>query len=581
MKVMLVHLMAVALVLLSDMAAAYEGYALLIDAGSTGSRSYVFHITEVYQEPADKAKGPNIDNSASEKKLLSREVEAFPGLRIKKGISSFADVPGDHLVSEHFVPMFINAAENIPKSKWASTQVFIKGTAGMRLLSEEKQEKLWTNLLLINKDNRNPFHLFRRNLGTIDGDDEAYYAVLASNYIAKSIDGRLQRVEGTEMVGALDMGGSSTQLIFYVGDGAAATTSGGDGDSDGKGGSGGKTVTQSDFWSNSWLNYGAERVRERAQDLLIHRHVSAKSSEGGVPSANAQGAEDDEPMSIANPCFQRGYSAVIAHMAEYSVGGHERHAGNFHLHGQGDPDECLQLITDVLWPEQSCRRLQSGASDAADSGSDGGGAASPCYVDNIQNPAVSGHFYAMSVYYFANDAVKTLGEPSNLEHWPTPTIFELEKAARAFCQIQWPGEPGARTSAWSKKHEYSGNSQLPHRCFETLYQAVLLEHGFGFQKDKRHVTFAMDVEGQDVEWTLGFVLANLNLHPSGDGRGSNSQLRVDLLDPHGMLVKQLKVLTHQIHSLNLNNFMGPVYSYIDSMVEMAHEATYGLFRGEL
>ena len=39
---------------------------------------------------------------------------------------------------------------------------------------------------------------------------------------------------------------------------------------------------------------------------------------------------------------------------------------------------------------------------------------------------------------------------------------------------------------------------------------LLLEHGYGFDPLSRDITLAMDVEGHEVEWTLGFVLANVH-----------------------------------------------------------------------
>ena len=54
------------------------------------------------------------------------------------------------------------------------------GTAGMRLLDEKEQEHIWQSVLRLNKDKiKNPaqFTISRENLGTIDGDSEAYYAV--------------------------------------------------------------------------------------------------------------------------------------------------------------------------------------------------------------------------------------------------------------------------------------------------------------------------------------------------------------------------------------------------------------------
>ena len=75
-----------------------------------------------------------------------------------------------------------------------------------RLIPEEQQKAIWDALIkgLVN-DETIPFHIAPEDFGTIDGYYEAYYAVLASNYIAGRIDGHLRRVKGKNMVGAMDM----------------------------------------------------------------------------------------------------------------------------------------------------------------------------------------------------------------------------------------------------------------------------------------------------------------------------------------------------------------------------------------
>lgn len=40
---------------------------------------------------------------------------------------------------------------------------------------------------------------------------------------------------------------------------------------------------------------------------------------------------------------------------------------------------------------------------------------------------------------------------------------------------------------------------------------TLLEYGFGFDSSHRNITLALEVMGHEVEWTLGFALAEVPL----------------------------------------------------------------------
>ena len=62
-----------------------------------------------------------------------------------------------------------------------------------------------------------------------------------------------------------------------------------------------------------------------------------------------------------------------------------------------------------------------------------------------------------------------------------------------------------------KKHAFTKSSQLHNRCLEALYMTTLLEYGFGFNSSHRNITLALEVMGHEVEWTLGFALAEVPL----------------------------------------------------------------------
>jgi Golgi apyrase len=402
-----------------------EGFALLIDAGSTGSRAFIYDLTEAHEEY----------------EAVERTVRSSKGKKVMNGLSTYVDKEPKEIM-DYLAPIFLNASAQIPSEYHKSTQVYIKGTAGMRLLPEEKQEKLWSTVVeYLNKDERNPFTIYRENLGTIDGDSEAYYAALSSNYIAKSIDGNLMRIPGVDMVGALDMGGSSTQVIVN------------------KNSREGEKVKKEDFWSYSWINYGVEKVREKVEEL----------------AAAAEGR--------ANPCTPTGYSM-------------EHEGSGKTLVGSGDPARCYEMVTEVIWQDKICEAAASSKKEKGE----------PCYLAEVEHPPLKGKFYAMSVYFYALDAVQQLGSVE-LEHWPTPSLYELKQAVHSFCATDWD-----HAQSWlNRAHRYTQDRNVPNRCVESMYLVTLLEHAFGYDEHSRNITFALNIEGREVEWTLGFVLANVGV----------------------------------------------------------------------
>lgn len=150
-----------------------EKYAVVIDAGSTGSRVFVYKIV--------------IDSEGE------RQVTGTNGGKVRPGLSSFHDHPQD--AGAYIAPLLVNSATMIPESYLSDTELFIKGTAGIRLLPEDVHTKLWDTVFtdLTNTSISSvPLKYVRENFHTITGHQEAFYAVVASNYIAKRIDGNLE-----------------------------------------------------------------------------------------------------------------------------------------------------------------------------------------------------------------------------------------------------------------------------------------------------------------------------------------------------------------------------------------------------
>lgn len=159
-------------------------YAVIIDAGSTGSRviAYEFH------------KGYLDGRLVLDKELF---VESKPGL------SHYHDIPDEGAKS---IDLLLDKAKAfIPESFWSSTPLVLKATAGLRLLNPAEAE----NLLNTVRDTflHSGFLVKDDAVEILDGVDEGIYSWFTINFL-------LDRLSSRNTVAALDLGGGSTQTTF-------------------------------------------------------------------------------------------------------------------------------------------------------------------------------------------------------------------------------------------------------------------------------------------------------------------------------------------------------------------------------
>ena len=225
-------------------------YRLIIDAGSTGSRLFIYDVSS----PTSLA----VIRVGSEK--------TTPGLSAFTSPSSAKSLKYA-TPSEQYMKLFRYANTLIPYESRATSTVSILATAGMRLLSPSDVSDLYESLttgLAANPD----FHYDVRDVATLPGDLEGYYGVLSSNYLLEHISATLKSLPGSTPVGSLDMGGSSTQITF---DPTAAAD-----------------LHRSNLFIKSYLGYGGDTMREAIWTMLAKR-----------------GAE------VHNPCGFRGFVVEV------------------------------------------------------------------------------------------------------------------------------------------------------------------------------------------------------------------------------------------------------------------------------
>ena len=127
-------------------------------------------------------------------------------------------------------------------------------------------------------------------------------------------------------------------------------------------------------------------------------------------------------------------------------------------------------------------------------------------------------FWAMSLYFYTMDTIRQYTAPLLDDVWPTPTIDELRAATHAFCRIPLP-----TLFVQQPPHPYTNAQSMADRCYQAVYIIELLKV-MGFpddgdddvydanqrQQNYRKIRFLLDVDGSEVEWTLGMALAVQN-----------------------------------------------------------------------
>eukprot|EP00976_Prorocentrum_cordatum_P098964 1191626-Prorocentrum_minimum.AAC.7 len=168
-------------------------YAVVIDAGSTGSRVHTYRF-----KPS--AKGPE---------LIDDDFH-----QLKPGLSSFADTPDKG--AESLTPLLEAAVARVPASAQSVTTIEVRATAGLRLLPGDKAEDLLAAVRRFLA--KYPFTFDDSSVSIMDGADEGAYQWVTINYLIGAMGG-----PPSQTVAAVDLGGGSVQLAYALPQNTAAS----------------------------------------------------------------------------------------------------------------------------------------------------------------------------------------------------------------------------------------------------------------------------------------------------------------------------------------------------------------------
>ena len=272
-------------------APAAKNWAVIFDAGSTGTRCFVYSFTQ---------------HGAS----ALPEVRSEPSwnTKVTPGISSFASHPDD--AGGSLAPLLHFASKIVPAAAQPTALVMLKATAGMRMVKADARERIYTSLLAAFRSQRGSRFVARReDFGTLAGEDEGLFGWLSTNQLLVAA-GELTAARLGE-VGALDLGGGSTQITFAGGDAGVAVRLPGQG--------------ERRVFTHSHLGFGNKQVLAKLTDA----EAAACLAAGANASSAGQKRWEAGPPDPSSMLVGRGAFAPC-------LAGVRRVLTTFDRHGQPD-----------------------------------------------------------------------------------------------------------------------------------------------------------------------------------------------------------------------------------------------------
>lgn len=329
-------------------------YAIIIDAGSSGSRAQVYEYkTDVTLDPVGL---PLIQQLSNEK--------------TKPGLSSFGHKKeGSYdLWEDHFENIIENASKLIPVNLHASTPIYLQATAGMRLLSEKDRERVLKETCeALQRHSNFIVQPCEEHIEVIDGDTEGIYGWIALNYLTNRLS--------SEKIpyGFMDMGGASTQLAFTPSSQNEVDKHSDDMYTVNLRRNDGIPVSFHVFVS-SWLGFGANQARDRQLDALVN----------ALPPGINYDKDGDGKPDLVDPCSPIGMKTDV-----------EYNGKTYTVTGSGEYEGCLKTMYPLLLKHLPCK-------------------SEPCLFNGVHAPRIDftkEKFVGVSEYWYtAHDVFKLTGD---------------------------------------------------------------------------------------------------------------------------------------------------------------------------
>jgi len=286
----------------------------------------------------------------------------------------------------------------------------------------------------------------------ISGEEEGVFGWLSVNLLLNSLT---PMTDTSQMYGALDMGGESTQISY-----AALPSSDILEDC---------TVMRMfginhRVYSHSFLTYGMNNMRSRVQQLGYDK----------------QKPQSQTKKMFNNPCLLVGYNDTVMVMNDSDV------MVNVVEKGEGSTELCGEYIRELFYNETFC---------VTDS----------CSILGIYQPFE--YMNNITFYAFSNFAYTI----NDLQLAANSSLADLNAVAEEICSMTWKH---FLSSKWGKLLNETGQlSFASDYCYELTYIFTLLHYAYQIPLENSKVIFTNVLMNAQLGWTQGSILRDINWMP--------------------------------------------------------------------
>lgn len=447
-------------------------YIVVIDAGSKGSRAYVYAWESTKYH---LAKGEGSDPTVSPLAMPRLVYKKHWHKRIKPSIESSIIEFGLHnsYLYNYLDHLIAKIYGLVPIEQHSRTPILFHATAGLRALDPNLQSKILDKICVYFKEHTDfYFPDCASHVNILDGDVEGLYSWITLNYLIN--DNRWLGDSASSSYGVLELGGGSAQICFQP---SPEETD--------------KHSVQLvnlqldrnyQLFSTSFLGYGLNQFHHDYLLHLIQAYTTSAADPAVAADADATASTLDggayksshygySPQ-ILDPCLPKDYSN------SFTFNNHQ-----YILQGSSNFQQCLTNIYLVIGDnDEECRSLFTSSDNAGDSNPI---KVSKCMLTSIMPKfsldkdnfiAISGYWDAVTqLLDFTGQQKDTVVSNSVVYH---PEIFT--PTTEKICNMDFSQLLEYKSSENGDRFSHNEISNL---CFKSSYISALLHSGYGLPLD--------------------------------------------------------------------------------------------------